>query len=217
MLQKHLTLLLLCLATLAQAQTTLRLGAGLTEGHMSHTYTELFGFSEDRFSDELFGFGVDFGAQYLDRGLYSLYSDISFIQSGGKDTPSDKENTRYTFLPNQFRVNYLSLGTMVLVSPIRKKFRLQMGLGPRVDFLVSYKESLLLNWPEKNHYSLSRVNYGISGMLGLYKTIGKTEVGLGVTYFRRFLKLMDIPPVFTGAESIEHTVMFRLSVGHILL
>lgn len=214
-------LLYLLAATLAQAQTTLRIGAGLTEGYMSHIYTQLSGFNEERFGDVLRGFGVDLGIQYLDRGLYSLYSDISFVQSGGKDTPTEKDNARITFVPNQFRVNYLSFGSMVLVSPIRKKLRLQVGLGPRIDFLVSIKDEL--NWPKKDPYDgLANVNYGVSGMLGLYRTLGKTEVGMGVTYFRRFRRLLDIPfyipdntNLLFGAESIEHTLMLRLSVGRV--
>ena len=214
-------LFLLGLSLHAQAQKVLRLQAGISRGILNHEFTS-DGYIEKRYSAPLSGYALGLGLQYLDKGLFSMSSDLHLYQSGGRDNNgSDKENNIFQ-APSRLRTTYLSAATTADIHPLRGAFRLRIGVGPRVDWLLTSNDKAPFSWyRDLELKGVARVNVGINGVLGLYWRTSSVEYGLTGTWVYRFLPLLDIDGgrqgqfQYGGADSREQTVLACFTVGYI--
>jgi hypothetical protein len=212
---------LFCAALSARAQTTLRLHAGVSHNYLNHEF-EVDGYREKRYSAPLNGFAFGLGLGYLDKGLFSMGSDLYYFQSGGKDGPSDKDSNIFQ-APDRIKTTYLSASTLVYINPLRNNTCLRLGLGPRIDFMTGGQNDPPLEWnKEFAPKGVAKVNAGVNGVLGLYRRSGKLEYGLTATYVNRFRKLVDVDSGirgqfrYGGAHAGEQSFLFCLTLGRVL-
>ncbi len=192
-------IVILC-SEITHAQT-LHLRAGITHATLDWTYVQLNGSRTEQYKAPLLGYSVGVGAEYFDKGLFSLSSDLWVYRSGGQFTDTEKEQRpepgRVGFGdPEQIQVNYAAFSTCANFNPINGKTKLQLQLGPRIDFLFSGTDKDPLRFVD-NRDGLSKVNYGFNLGLGLYKVTEKWEYGLQATWLNRLKKLADLEGAVT--------------------
>jgi hypothetical protein len=215
-----LAILSICITHSVQAQTALRLHAGLSQGYLNHEYI-LDAYREQRYSAPLSGLALGLGLRWLDKGLFSLGSDIYYFQSGGRDNDGTDKDSNIFETPDQLRTTYLSAATVLNISPLRGRFRIDLGVGPRVDFMVGGQNTPPLRWYKDNgQEGVAKVNVGATGVLGLSLRAGRFEYGLTATYVNRFRPLLDVPSelrssmlLLGGARSREQSLLFCLTLA----
>ena len=203
---------------------TLNLTIGTTYSSLEWTYLNPNGFSQEQYKAPLIGYAVGLGVEYMDRGLFSLSSDVSFYRSGGQLSDTEKEQRpqpgRIGFGdPDEIRVDYAALGTYVNINPINGATKLQFQIGPRIDFLISDTDQDPLKFVERRD-GLSNINYGFNLGLGLHRVSEKLNYGLRAIWLSRFRQLADLDSavtndgLFWGAEATERVFLLQLSLGY---
>ncbi len=64
---------------------------GASYSLLNWTYLNPNGISREQYNAPLIGYAVGLGVEYMDRGLFSLSSDVSFYRSGGQFSDAEKE------------------------------------------------------------------------------------------------------------------------------
>lgn len=200
------------------------LSIGTTYSSLEWTYLNPNGTSKEQYKAPLIGYAVGLGMEYMDRGLFSFSSDVSFYRSGGQFSDAEKEQRpepgRIGFGdPDEIWVDYAALGTYVNINPINGATKLQFQIGPRVDFLISDTDKDPLKFVESRD-GLSNINYGFNLGLGLHRTSAQFDYGLRALWLSRFRKLADLDSavtpgaLFAGVEASEQVFMLQLSLGY---
>lgn len=215
------SIFLLFLALSGQAQTALRLHIGASQNYLDHEFI-VDAYRERRYSAPLQGFALGLGLRYLDKGLFSVSSDIYCFQSGGKDSPEDKNSNTFQ-APDRLRTTYLSAATALNISPLHGKFRLDLGVGPRFDVMIGGQNDPPLVWSKDlDREKVAWVNVGVNGVVGLYRRSGQLEYGLTATYVNRFLALTDVPSeqrgqlLLGGSYAREQSLLFCVTLAKLL-
>jgi hypothetical protein len=209
----------ICASLPTHAQTTLRFHAGLSQGYLDHEYI-VDAYREQRYSAPLPGLALGLGLRWLDKGLFSLGSDVYYFQSGGRDNNGSDKDSNVFRAPDRLRTTYLSAATTLNISPLRGRFRLEIGIGPRVDFMTGAQNGPPLRWYKDNGQAgVAKVNAGANGVLGLSLRAGRIEYGLTATYVNRFRPLLDVPSelrgqtLYGGAHAREQSLLFCLTLA----
>jgi len=149
---------------------------------------------DEMFDNNLTGMNVLIGIAYLDLKYFNLHSNIGFIQKGGKDsipvaTAIGEVGDKQLF---KNRLNFLTLNTTAnLKLPIKDLLTPYLFVGPRVDFLVSYKEEAIFLEQFDNADKLNKVIYGFVTGAGFDLYIKQFLIGTVFSYYFNFNKLVD--------------------------
>jgi hypothetical protein len=216
-LKKLTILLFLSFGYFSSHGQTLVIDLGTSYSRLDWKYKDA-GWSEKQYNDPILSYSFSAGCEYLEHKLWSLKSDLSYYKSGGQYS-SEELDADYIFISaHKISVNYLSLGSYINFFPVNNKFRLQLSVGPRVDFLISGSAKDPYKWIDK-YGGLNKLNWGISTGLGLYYKLEKTTVGLNARVLTRMKKLADLEPTYTnpgnpGAEAKEQVILLGISLGY---
>lgn len=192
--------------------------AGTSISKLDFSINNIDGYSEIQYKAPLLSYAFSGGIEYFEHKFFSISSDLYLYQSGGKYS-KDEINTQHVFNFNHtIEATYLSLGSSFNFIPLDKKLKLQISLGPRIDFFLSTgKYSPYRSW-DLNRNGLTKVNYGITSGIGLYYKMNKCDVGINMQYLGKSKKVVEadhtnnpqIPLVGTDAK--EHTFVAGLSI-----
>lgn len=134
------------------------------------------------------GLAADLNVEYFEKRWFSLSSNIGYFQSGG-EISSDEVHNNWVINETKNSANNFSVGTNFNVIPINKTIQVMAGIGPRLDFLIPTKNTAMSVQDQ-----LRKLQFGITGDLGLYYKFDKIKVGLNASYLKRFGKLIDTEP-----------------------
>lgn len=196
---------------------TLRFNAGTSYSKLDWKYIGEAG-EEQQYKDPIFGYSFSAGMEYLEHKYYSLSSDLLFYKSGGQYS-EEELNSNFIFIsPEKISLSYLSFGTSFNFNPINNKFRLQLSLGPRVDYVVAGAKESPYDWIDQRD-GLTKFNFGITAGIGLYYNRDNYIVGINSQYLNRMQKLADLQPSentglsYGGVEATEQIFLFGVSLG----
>lgn len=193
---------------------TLYLQTGIAYSELDWVLSEPGGYREVRYMKPVTGYALGLGLEYMDRGLFSLSSEVSFYRSGGKYTEDEEIRLREY---SEIIVDYASFGTYVNINPINGATKLQLQIGPRVDLLLGDKDQDALFFLNQND-ALAEINYGFNMGLGLYHYLGKMHLGVQGVWLQRFNGLINLgisdSALGVGIKAQEAIFLFRLSIGY---
>lgn len=157
------------------------------------------------FNKNVIGFDASLGIEYLNFKYFNLSSGLGFTQKGGKDslmvTGAQGENG--SMAEFKIRLNYLTLNTVVeLKVPIRDFITPYVLIGPRLDYLISYKEGAN---SIKQFDEIGKVNkfiYGIITGAGINFKIKKIQLGIVFDYYFNINKLVD----YTSDKGVSNKI-----------
>lgn len=187
-----LVFLLIVLPTFSFGQT-LYFGFGTSHSKLDWEFNYIEGHSEKQHIGILTSFGFTGGIEYFEQKYFSFSSELSFFKSGGKR--GESENTEIQWSKGKMEINSLnnlSLGSYISFVPLNNKFKVQLSLGPRVDILLTERNSRFRNIEDNG--DLNKINFGLTGGLGIYYCPKKVTYGLRGQYLSRTLKLADYKP-----------------------
>jgi hypothetical protein len=187
---------------------TLHLRVGVAPSRLNWTQNP-GGFERTIYKAPVLGYALGLGIEYLDRQWFSLSSDFNFYRSGGKYTSEEEMQVRQY---SEVILDYGSFSTVINFNPLHGATKVQLQLGPRVDFLLGGKnqESLFeINQVE----GLTEINYGFNVGLGLYRSFRKTQIGLQGTWLQRFEDLVPFTYTRTGVGNEGHETIFLLQLS----
>ncbi len=170
------------------------------------------------FDKNVIGFDASLGIEYLNFKYFNLSSGLGFIQKGGKDSIMVTGVLGEDGSMAEFKImlNYLTINTVVkLKVPIKNFITPYIIIGPRLDYLISYKEDLIFI---KQFDEIGKVNKFIYGFItgaGININIRKIQVGVVFDYYFNFNKLVD----YTADKGVrnkisDRTVALNLLVGY---
>ena len=212
-------LALICLLCIGQViSQTVYINPGFTYSKLD--FVIFPGGSEIEFyQDPLFSYGVSAGIEYLERKNYSLTSEILFYQSGGKESGEENHSVHSKPEDQKAALQYLSLGTYINFNPIDRIIKLQIQLGPRVDYIVGgYTRQPYTGY--SNSSKINRVQYGFNAGLGVYYNLEKLVFGLNAKYMHKLSKIIDYEPdrwdgeYAIATEVSDRVFLFGISVGY---
>jgi hypothetical protein len=161
----------------------------------------------------LTGFNATAGIEYWDHKYYNLSSNAGFIQKGGKDTAFywSQYGIQDSIAPYRFRFNYLTFNTgFVFKVPLKQSITPYLFAGPRIDYLVSYRE--INNWGEiKMWDSLNDLNHVIFGLItgvGIKYNFSKVHLGIVFNYYINLNKIWyyeQVAPVEWNYTRLDRT------------
>jgi len=192
--------------------------AGTSISKLDLSINNINGYTETQFKAPLLSYMFSGGVEYFEHKFFSISSDLYLYQTGGKYS-KDEVNTQHVFnFDHSVEATYLSVGSSFNFIPLDKKLKLQISVGPRIDFFLSTgKYSPYRSW-DLNRNGLTKVNYGITSGIGLYYKMNKCEVGIKMQYLGKSKKVVEadhtnnpqIPLIGTDAK--EHTFVTALSI-----
>ena len=220
----YLSFIILALYGNIISAQTLHFRPGISYATLDWTYLDPRGTRTEQYKAPLLGYAVGLGLEYFDKGLFSLSSDLWVYRSGGQLTDTEKEQRpqpgRIGFGdPEQLLVDYAAFSTCANFNPINSKMKLQVQLGPRIDFLLGGADKQPLKFVNDRD-GLSQVNYGFNLGVGLYRVTKKLEYGIQTTWLSRLKKLADLESeitpgaIYAGAKANEQIFLLQLSLGY---
>ena len=193
---------------------TLHLHGGLSHSTLDWVYGFSGGAKDKQYFQPVMGYALGLGVEYLDRGLFSLRSDAQFYRSGGQYTA---EEISQHSSDSEVLLDYATLTTCLNISPLHGKTKIQVSLGPKVDWLLKGQEQPSMFYPTERA-AVSRFNFGIMAGAGLHRSFGKVSVGrarlvAGPRQETGGLSYRKLPRGF-GSEAAERVFLFQLSAGY---
>ena len=218
---KKILILIISISFSSLHGQTIYLNLGTSFSKLDWKYVEHFHIDdEQQYHDPLQTFTVSAGIEYFEHKYYSITSDLYYYQSGGKYSEEEK-NTIHTFKsPDKISISYLSIGSSFNFNPIDNKFKLQLCLGPRVDYIIN-SASENLHWIDERN-GLNKFNFGFTAGIGFYYSFDKYHIGVKAQYLNRIRKLADIKPAESfpynesGVIATEQVYLLGISLGYII-
>lgn len=169
--------------------------------------------------DNVTGTNASLGIEYWDNTYFNLSSNLGFIQKSGKDSiqlvfgPPDP----IPLTPYKLKLNYLTVNTSVIVKiPIRDVITPYIMAGPRIDYLVSYKEDIAVI---KDYEDIDKVNYLIYGFItgiGINYKFDKIQVGIVFNYYVNLNNMVDFKWTSTSVtrKVSDNTYTLNFQIGY---
>lgn len=182
----------MAIAFLVASSQTIYINPGLTYSKLDWTIYPV-GTEISFYEDPLFSYGVTAGIEYLQRKNFSLASEVLFYESGGKESADDNHSGYSEPKDLKAKMQYLSLGTYFNFNPLDRTFKIQIQLGPRIDYIVGgYNKDPWKGY--MNSRKIERFQYGFNIGLGGYYNMEKLVFGLNVKYMHKLSKIVDYQP-----------------------
>jgi hypothetical protein len=123
-------------------------------------------------SIQVINHSASFGFEVLEQRFFSFTSGLNFYRTGGNS------------LSSRVNIDYVSFNNTINFNPINKKIKLQLQLGPRLDYILQ-------NSLENTMAARSKFNYGITTGIGAYYQFRKVQLGINAMNFGRQNILFD--------------------------
>lgn len=165
------------------------------------------------------GYSVFAGLDFLDHRYYNLSCNFGLINKGGKDDEviRDAEGEYVTASELVINMDYVSANTVVNFKyPILNKIIPFFSIGPRLDYLIKYKDDFKgLNEIEKMG-ELNKLNYGLLIGGGIKYSLSKFQFGLRADYLLNFVKIAkgNSENSNKGLVIKDNTAMFNFMIGY---
>jgi len=170
------------------------------------------------FLDEnLIGYSVFAGVEYLDKKHFNLSSNIGLIRKGGKEEVNLFSEDGYVekYIEKQ-TLDYLSINTTIdLKHQIKENITPFVSVGPRFDYLINNSK----RFDElKEIGALKDTSIGLILGGGLKYDVSNIQLGLRIDYYLDFTKIADwtYENTDSGVEVSSNTFTIGLSVGYVL-
>jgi hypothetical protein len=158
------------------------------------------------------------GLKYLNLKFIDLKSSIGFIQKGGsgnvKLTTSQGDSIDSMTLKD--RLNYLTINTTVnLKIKLLKFIEPYIFIGPRIDYLLSYKENFNTLKQFEDVNELNKFSYGFLYGGGVNIYLNKILIGVSFDYYVNINKIVDYKSGHDVSNKItDHTYSLNGLVGY---
>jgi hypothetical protein len=170
------------------------------------------------YDDNLIGYSIYAGIDYLDKKYFNLSSNIGLIRKGGKrdiQRYNDHYNPSTGIDTQKPALDYLSINTTIdFKYPVRETIAPFISFGPRFDYLFSSSE----------HFDtfeevgvLKKTSLGLILGGGVKYDVSKLQFGLRADYYLDFKKVADwsaedFPG--NGGQISAKTFTISLSIGY---
>lgn len=202
--------------------SVLSLGAQIVNFSAGPTFSKLnwynsFVSNSNPYGERYVGFSSTMGIDYLQKQHFELSSSLGYLQNGGFGSAHGiKPNNEDTIIDVRTTVSFITtINTARTKIQIGKKMTPFLGLGFRIDYLVSYNESvgLLDQFDEINE--LNRIILGIVGEAGLKYDLKKWQFSFRFQYNYGMNKLVDYEaqPDYKNEISVDYFGTL-ISVGY---
>lgn len=171
------------------------------------------------FDKPLMGFSIAVTADYLNKSCFFLSSGAGITANGSRGV-SLTQNGGEGILESEVRTEllYLTLNTQANFRVVRKEhFFLYLGLGPRVDMLMSKKFPNLGFFTSAEHIQdeLNENLFGLTGTLGMRWVAGRVQIGLNLSYQQNLTRLMDYTSSNNTWGAPEESVTYRMNLNYL--
>jgi hypothetical protein len=132
------------------------------------------------------GFTGGIGIEYLNRGFFSLSSNLEYLQRGAKDTIfyTDNIGNEIRRAVETARLNYITANTYAKISPPKGKTKPFLNLG----FFAGYLASVNKLVGSKKEFK--KFNFGAVLGIGVSHKIGRNHIGIEGNYLPSFNALL---------------------------
>ena len=214
-MKRNTLLLLLILSFSAVYSQTLRFNLGSSLSKLDWLYYD-GQVSEKYYENPILGYSLSAGIEYLEHKYFSVSSDILMYSCGGKYSIEDKTGPFKHMGPERISASYLALGSSFNFYPVNNKFKVQLSVGPRIEYMIIGTKEGPYNWIENSH-GLTRFNYGVTAGVGLYYEIEKYVVGINAQYLSRVNDLAAVNATYSspGVKATQKQVLlFGFTLGY---
>ena len=171
------------------------------------------------FYKNLIGLDILVGLDYLNFKYLNLSSNLGFIQKGGSGsvlTTNVQNPEEMTSTNVKTKLNFLTVNTILEAKiPIKNVVIPFIQAGPRLDYLISYKENVIILQQFDDLDQLNHFIYGIVVGAGIDFKISNFKLGLVFDYFANFNKLVDYT-AYTGIRNqiSDNTFTLNFQIGY---
>ena len=161
--------------------------------------------NKNTFNKGIVGFDAIIGVNYLNFKYLCLSSNIGFIQKGGSQNVimTNELGDSIATIKEILKLNYLTINTTFnLKIPIIKFLEPYIVAGPRLDYLIRYKENVVFLKQFEDVGKLSKISYGILLGCGINCTITKFRLGIAFDYYFNINKQVD----FVSSSGVTNTI-----------
>jgi hypothetical protein len=210
-MKRNTLILILSLTISAAYSQTLRLNLGSSVSKLDWLYYD-GQISEKYYENPRLGYSLSVGLEYIEHKYFSVSSDVLIYNCGGKNSSEVKTDPFRLLGPEKISASYLAIGSSININPINNKFKVQLSIGPRIEYMVFGSKKAPYDWID-NSKGLNKFNYGVTAGLGLYYDIKKYIVGVNAQYLYRVKKLAEVQATYNsaGVEATEKVMVFGFS------
>ena len=212
---KRNTLILILSLTVSVAYSqTLHLNPGSSVSKLDWLYYD-GQISEKYYENPRLGYSLSVGLEYIEHKYFSVSSDVLIYNCGGENSSEVKTDPFRLMGPEKISVSYLALGSAFNFNPINNKFKVQLSIGPRIEYMIYGSKKEPYKWID-NSKGLNKFNYGVTAGAGLYYDIKKYIVGINAQYLYRIKKLAEVQATYDspGVDATEQVIIFGFSFGY---
>lgn len=164
----------------------------------------------------LTGYSVFAGVEYFNRKYFNISTNLGFIRKGGKDviSYSNEEGEYVNMKEQEATLDYLSINTALDIKyPIREKIVPFVGIGPRIDYLLSNNREVegINGINPIQEYSFGLIVGG-----GIKYLLSRIQLGVRADYYLNFNKMADRSTQVENlaGEINDKTMTLNLSIGY---
>jgi hypothetical protein len=213
-MKRNAIILILSLTISAAYSQTLRLKLGPSVSKLDWLYYD-GQISEKYYENPRLGYFLSSGLEYIEHKYFSVTSDVLLYNCGGQNSSEHTTGPFRLMGPEKISVSYLALGSAFNFNPINNKFKVQLSIGPRIDYMIFVSKKAPFDWIDKSK-GLNKFNYGVTAGVGLYYDIKKYIVGINAQYLYRVKKLAEVQATYDspGVKATEQVIVFGFSFGY---
>jgi hypothetical protein len=173
--------------------------------------------SHAHFNKTAIGFNAMIGVDYLKLKYLNLSSDFGFIRKGGRD---DLWYAGLELYGEEeiitVKMNYITLNTTLNFKvPIKDFVFPYVLVGPRIDYLLSYKEDLEFLKQFEDYGILNKFTYGMIAGAGIDFIIKQYIFGTGFEYYLNFNRIVNATSEWGVFNSInDRTFIIDAKIGY---
>ena len=185
-----LLLLLIFLGTSVYGQTIyLKIGPSFSKLTWNNTMID-----ENPFQKGIVGYDAIVGINYLNFKYFNISSNLGFIQKGGNQTVTYTDDLGDSIGTGEEieRLNFITINTTINFKILIKDFvEPYIFVGPRLDYLLSYKENIVFLEQFDDVGKLNKFIYGLSLGCGITFNVKKFRLGAAFDYYLNFIKQVN--------------------------
>jgi len=185
-----LLLLLIFLGTSVYGQTIyLKIGPSFSKLTWNNTMID-----ENPFQKGIVGYNAIVGINYLNFKYFNISSNLGFIQKGGNQTITYTDDLGDSIGTGEEieRLNFITINTTINFKILIKDFvEPYIFVGPRLDYLLSYKENIVFLEQFDDVGKLNKFIYGLSLGCGITFNVKKFRLGAAFDYYLNFIKQVN--------------------------
>jgi len=214
-MKRNILILLGCLLNMSLLGQTVYVQIGPSFSKLSWNNSMI---NKDPFNKGIVGVDAMAGVNYLNFKYFCLSSNIGFIQKGGSEkvTMTNNLGDSITTTEETEKLNYLSINTTFdLKIPIKNVIEPYIFVGPRLDYLIKYKENIVFLKQFDDAGKLIKISYGFITGAGINFQIKKIQLGAIFKYYMNLNKLVDYTSDYNVSNKIsDNTFTVNFQIGY---